>query len=343
MAYTGDEGASANTLSRADSLQLEHDLRTAMTIELATLPTYLYTYWSIKPRSQGGTVEGEQAAKTILSVVTEEMLHFALVGNIINALGFTPAINQTEFIPTYPGVLPGHSQTENPFTVSLQPLNAAALQIFLDIELPTSDVDGPTPPTTQGWATIGEFYAGLKRKLTPDLDYSHGKQLPLDNNPGPGVLIQVTDWASAQKAINEIVDQGEGFSSPKGDSEYDGDHELAHYYKFLEIQKAWDAGVIDPERDVFPVIGDPFVGLYNEEQKQANLAFNVLYSKLLDSLQTALVSDNPNIWGAPTKYMVDMQQAAAYLRNSGVVAGTDRVPGPTFEYIAPADRPQSKS
>ncbi|MEM7037653.1 MAG: ferritin-like domain-containing protein, partial [Bacteroidota bacterium] len=170
--------------------ELAHNLRTAMSIELATLPTYLYTYWSIKSRKDGGSVAGEQAAKLILSVVTEEMLHFALVGNVMNALGIPTAINHPKYIPTFPGPLPGHSSTVNPFTVSLQPLNALAIQIFLDIEMPESDEPATDPPSTTNWSTIGEFYAALKLQLTPDLDYSHGRQLNTDNNPGPGVLVQ---------------------------------------------------------------------------------------------------------------------------------------------------------
>ena len=339
MANQSDSSATYGAGPTPVSPQLVHDLRTAMTIELATLPTYLYTYWSIKPRSQGGSVAGEQAAKVILSVVTEEMLHFALVGNIINSLGVTPAVNDPTYIPTYPGSLPGHSSTENPFVVSLQPLNALAIKIMLDIELPASVEDLTTPPTTDGWATIGEFYAALKKELTPDLDYSHGRQLAPDNNPGPGVLIQVDSHRAAMQAINEIVDQGEGFTLPKkGPQERDGDHELAHYYKFLEIKEAWDAGVIDASRDVYPVIGDPFTGVFNAEQQAANKAFNVLYSQLLDSLQNTLTSPSPNVWGAPTRYMVDMQQAVNYLRNTGEVAGTGKLPGPTFEYIPASDR-----
>lgn len=342
MAKKSDLRASAAPKSHSCSASLIHNLRTAMTIELATLPTYLYTYWSIKSRADGGSVAGEQAAKAILSVVTEEMLHFANVGNVMNALGITTAINDPRFIPTYPGPLPGHSSTTNPFIVSLQPLNAASIQIMLDIELPASSEPPADPPSTEGWSTIGEFYAALKTQLTPDLDYSHGRQLPTDNNPGPGVLIQVSDHRSAVRAINEIVDQGEGFAPPKNPSndnyEYDRDHELAHYYKFLNIQKAWNAGAIDVSKDVYPVIGDPFAGLYNAEQRAANKAFNILYSKLLDSLQDALTSPKPNIWGEPTRYMVDMQQSVAFLRNTGPVAGTNSLPGPTFEYIPQSER-----
>lgn len=342
MAQKSDLSVTSDSEPTAVSSTLVNNLRTAMTIELATLPTYLYTYWSIKSRVDGGSVAGEQAAKAILSVVTEEMLHFALVGNIMNALGIETAINDPAYIPTYPGPLPGHSTTENPFVVSLQPLNALAIQTFLDIELPASSEPSNDPPSTENWSTIGEFYEALKAELTPDLDYSHGNQLDPNNNPGPGILFQVTDHLSAIRAINEITEQGEGFappSNPTNDNyEYDKDHELAHYYKFLNLQEAWDAGAFNTAEDIYPVIGDPFEGIYNAEQKAANKAFNILYSKLLDSLQATLTSSSPNVWGAPTQFMVGMQQSVAYLRNTGTVAGTNSLPGPTFEYVAPDQR-----
>ena len=71
MSKKSDMRVPKDPQSITSAAPLAHNLRTAMTIELATLPTYLYTYWSIKPRSDGGSVAGEQAAKAILSAARE--------------------------------------------------------------------------------------------------------------------------------------------------------------------------------------------------------------------------------------------------------------------------------
>jgi hypothetical protein len=41
------------------------------------------------------------------SVVKEEVAHMALACNILNAIGGEPAIDTPQFIPIYPGPLPG--------------------------------------------------------------------------------------------------------------------------------------------------------------------------------------------------------------------------------------------
>lgn len=311
---------------------LQDDLRTAMAIELTTLPTYLYSYWSIKTVAQGGSQAGVEAAEIILSVINEEMLHMGLVSNILNALGGTPTITTPPYIPQYPGELLRHvtNPPKENLIAHLYPLSLPAIDLFLQIELP--EYDDPGDPTTRDWKTIGQFYHGLEHVLkeTPELDYSHGRQLPKWDNPGVGTLLPVTSQADAIHAIDEIVEQGEGASEKNHD---DGEHELAHFWKFNEVKENMVGGLINLDEDVFPMMPDPDATKYTPAQKAANVAFNSAYSSLLDALQTTFTSDSPDVFGAATGYMDQLRQLTAVLRQQGNVPGTHYVVGPTFEYI----------
>src|SRR5262249_37639486 len=87
-----------NLDSAADLMQA---LQVAIELEHSTIPPYLCAYYSIKP----GT--NVAIAELIRSVVIEEMLHMALVCNILISIGGHPNIGHAKFVPTYPGPLPG--------------------------------------------------------------------------------------------------------------------------------------------------------------------------------------------------------------------------------------------
>lgn len=306
---------------------LQDDLRTAMAIELTTIPAYLYPYWSIKSLDDGGTQAGVEAARTIMSVVLEEMLHMSLVSNVLNALGGTPALTTPPYPPHYPGPLLRHAKGISSFEVLLAPLSLDAIDLFLKIELP--EYDDPGPPITHDWKTLGEFYEGIEAELTDSLDYSSGRQLPTIDNPGVGTLIQVSNQQEALQALELIVEQGEGLSKKKHD---DGEHELSHYWKFMSIKDDIDNGTLDLSQTVYPVVMSPDPSTYNTEQQAANNTFNKVYGELLDLLQTTLSSDSPNIFAGATNLMDQMAQLAAVLRQTGPISGTNTLPGPTFTY-----------
>ncbi|MEM7132818.1 MAG: ferritin-like protein [Chloroflexota bacterium] len=330
---------------RDDFSSLQDDLRAAMAIELSTMPVYLYAYWSIRPLEDGGSQAGVKAARTILSVVLEEMLHMGLAANVLNALGGRSAITEHYYVPSYPGQLLRHATGTYGLEVALLPLSGTAIDTFLKIELPESET---SDPPKSGWSTIGQFYEEVEAKICDYTgSFGYGRQLPEFDNPGAGCLISVRSQCDALKALNLIVDQGEGTSSETHD---DGDHELAHYWKFMEIKAAIENGSLTPTQDVYPVISNPTAAVYSPEQQAANKQFNVAYSELLDSLQTTLTSEQPDVFPkypltdshleqqkAATNYMDELGQLAALLRhNYGYVPWTDYLPGPTFEYI-PAD------
>lgn len=304
------------------------NVRSAVAAELTTLPTYLYPYWSIRPLSDGGSAGGERARRNLMSVILEEMLHMALASNLLNALGGTPSLTTAPFLPVFPCPLlrsVGDQPDCDP-VVDLFPLGDDCLTLITRVELPVwDDKEDPT-------ATLGGFYDAKVTALLPDDDasYQHGKQLAPWDNPGAGRLFSITSQKTAAQAITEIKDQGEGTSAEQHD---DGDHELAHYWRFKEIQ---DDTSIDFAKDVYPVVPKPgsFVDRYNTEQAAANTTFNRTYSRMLDALETVLSGDDPDVYPVATGLMGQLHHQATLLRTTGKIPGTDFLPGPTFEYVA---------
>ena len=314
------------------------NLQLGLAVELSVLPPYLYALWSIKPVDEGASTAATEAANSIRGVVYEEMLHAALVGNILRALGKTPEV--TKRLMRYPGTLPGHI-TSGPwaYTVSLGPLSPSTITTFMKIEGPDwfkpEDAD-------DGWKTIADLYDKVATELkNTKPNFGGGHQLPPGDNPGPGRMIDVIDLKSALDAIETIVDQGEGHrpkSANDPQAEYDDDHEVAHFYQFETIAAYFKAKpkLIDPSRDLYPVIENPNAAKYTPAQQQANAAFNKIYTALLDSIQAMFTADAPRAFGEPTELMAKLGHAAALLRNLGPVPGTSSVAGPTFEYLGSA-------
>ena len=110
--------------------ELQDALQTAMQLEFSTIPPYLCAQWSIDGNGDPSGVAG-----MIRDIVIQEMLHFALAGNMLNAVGFTPSIANPTFIPRYPThTLPGGIRLRH--EVGLNPLSHTQLEVFEEIEKP---------------------------------------------------------------------------------------------------------------------------------------------------------------------------------------------------------------
>ncbi|MDB5347063.1 MAG: hypothetical protein JWP89_5440 [Schlesneria sp.] len=241
-------------LSRICTLvDLKYYLACALQLEHATIPPYLTAMYSLIP----GT--NTEVARILRVVAVEEMLHLALVANLLNAVGGEPNLLSKDFIPDYPAYLP---DGESEFQVSIEAFSPRALDTFLRIEQPSrkhSLVEGeaakdrpyytnlrallkvdPNVPRL-AFDTIGDFYEAIRegfkylyltmgpalfkgdpaRQLTPEYYYSGG-----------GKLLPVVDLRSAFDAIQLISDQGEGYEGHI----FGHEGELAHYYRFKQIQ-----------------------------------------------------------------------------------------------------------
>ncbi|HZZ30462.1 MAG TPA: ferritin-like protein [Phenylobacterium sp.] len=325
-----------------DVRKVRDSLQQAIALEHATIPPYLYALYSLAP---GRNVE---IAQIIQSVVLEEMLHMTLSSNVLNALGGTPRLDAPDFIPTYPGPLPGG--VESDLMVHLAPFSMPQLQTFLKIEEPEHPLNFKAGLTAEETITIGQFYTAISDAIARlgNAAFVH----PPRNQVGPDVMpnaIVVTDVATAQQAIKTIIDQGEG-TSTSPDAGVGGGY--AHYYRFMQIQKqrllVATPGGVQPELDyAYQGAAVPFdpTGVYaaptdpgaapgypaGSAQAFANDNFNYAYTCLLKALQ-ALFSRDPGQqqFDRTLGLMMSLKgQAKAMMSGSPNPAV---ITGPSFQY-----------
>jgi hypothetical protein len=176
------------TSNKADVLAaLQANLQTAVEIELATIPIYLFTYYSIVRNQQlGESIGPEQlfankAGAVIMSVAVEEMLHMSLSANVLYSLGGAPQIYGNA-PASYPTGLPYHDPKGPPgpngataVSIPLSRLTFEQLWHFLQIEYP--EARGALPQD-RNWDTIGQFYSYLRclisTKFLTDADFRQG-------------------------------------------------------------------------------------------------------------------------------------------------------------------------
>ncbi|HLL99826.1 MAG TPA: ferritin-like protein [Pyrinomonadaceae bacterium] len=180
-------------------------IQQAIEIEIATIPVYLYTYYSLNRVPNQNAISGalvqqltakgmppadankvaldlsaqimvyaNKAGATIMSVVMEEMLHMALSSNLKQALIGEPPTLAGRSPAKYPAVLPGH---EPEFPINLAPFSLDQLMTFLKIESPQPLTKGALAAAPIPYKTIGQFYDMIKRCIT-DNDLPYYPQLP---------------------------------------------------------------------------------------------------------------------------------------------------------------------
>ena len=205
-------------------------LETAMRLEFSTLPPYLCAQWSINQ-------DPDSVASIIEDIAVQEMYHFALVGNILSAIGHSPRIAYPEFLPIYPtNKLPGDIYQKLP--IDLKPLTVEQLDVFMQIENPQFDPVVIRPPDLslsealiQPPATIGDFYDTLTealRHLNPEVN-ANAKFVNLKE------AVPIKSIGEALDAITLIKDEGEGTPDSPGQSPSDK-KKLAHFYSFQMIK-----------------------------------------------------------------------------------------------------------
>lgn len=325
---------------------LQKAVQQAVELEHATIPTYLYALYSLIPG------KNDQIADLILSVVKEEMLHMTLACNILNSIGGSPAIDSQDFVPIYPGPLPG--SVEGDLIVPLKPFSLELVEkVFMTIEGPEDPKHFPVKAeallATAKPLTIGQFYGSIKQQII-DLSaatniFTGEPRLQVKRGFPASELIVVNDVASASKAIETIVEQGEGTTK----SPLDAQGELAHYYRFAEIfnQKSLIADPAEPlgyayagapipfdPNGVFPVIENPKSAVYStgSAAANANRTFNYTYTSLLKTLHLVF-NGHAEQFTAAIGLMESLKQQAVTMMSS-VPASDGLSAGPSFEYNA---------
>ena len=330
-------------------------VQSAIELEHSTIPPYLTALYSIK---QGHNLA---AAQIIGSVVGEEMLHMAIAGNLLNAIGGSPAIDDPLFIPAYPGPLP--MGVGGSLTVGLEKLSRRlAHDVFMSIEEPEAPLDIPVglppgvqllattsvPPPAPEYATIGEFYAAIKQKLVefgPGVITGDPARQVVDARWFPETeLFPILTLDDALRGIDIIVEQGEG--TPH--SPLDEEGQLSHYYRFAELVYGRRLIAV-PVEPGWSYAGEPIpldpAGIWNlcpdakaadyPENSQARVladAFNASYTRLLGCLHQVF-NGEPDRLSMALSLMVEMHLTAQKLVATPV-PGTDLFAAPTFEYNA---------
>ncbi len=245
--------------------ELAYLLTEAAEIEHGLMACYLYAAFSIGTRREAGLAPERAAALArwraeITSIARDEMTHLALVANLTNAIGATPHFLRPNF-PVSPGYHPAG------VTVALVPFCAATIDHFVFLERPEGErgADGAgfqapldykrsakrgrLVPTAQDYATVGHLYRGIEdgvgqlaAALGEEALFVGDPRLQLDGKTiGLPDVFVIVDLASAKRALEKIVEQGEG--APDA-------HQTSHYCRFIAIRDELRAiHAVDPEWD----------------------------------------------------------------------------------------------
>ena len=231
---------------------LIYTLGKAAELEHLVMLQYLFAAFSLKQREEEGLTPETLAAvtrwrKTLLEISAQEMLHLALVQNLLTAVGAAPRLAR----PNFP--MPAYAYPAG-VRIELVPFGEAALRHFAFLERPdgmdVEDAEGfeaiaqavalphdegdEIVPHLQEFDTIGELYRSIAAGLQ-HLDGRLGTERLFVGQPNAQAteehfrwpeLVAVTDLASANQAIDTIVEQGEGAR---------GEWRDAHFGKLLGV------------------------------------------------------------------------------------------------------------
>jgi hypothetical protein len=315
-------------------------LQKAVKLEHSTIPVYLYALYSLNQDKNA------EIASILQTVVIEEMLHMTLAANVLSALGGTPEIDHPDFIPTYPGHLPGG--VDKSLKVHLKKFSLEQLDAFLDIETPEDPLNFRAALVTDDNITIGQFYDAISTAIGKLGDGAFVK--PPRHQVGPEIMhgsIVVSDVASARKAIHVIVVQGEGTRTSPVEAEGD---DYAHYYRYMQIKKghllekqpvpgeppdrqyAYNGPVVpfDPT-GVHAVPDDPSTAPYTPAQRFANDNFNYTYTSLLRALHALFNGQATNAqFNIIFALMMSLKEQAKAMMSG--IPNPAVLTGPSFEY-----------
>lgn len=231
---TGDPSAEP-ALTVETREELVYLLGQACEIEHGLMCEYLYAQFSLKRGPDEGLTPGQLVRvqaweKALIGVIKQEMLHLALATNILTAIGAAPHLERPNFPILSRWYPPG-------VQIALVPFGERALRHFIYLERPEGmaldDAAGfaaaqHAQPLTAGdaglvaapqdWQTVGHLYRGIEAGLAT-LCARYGEDAvfigPADAQVVTEIfewpeLIAVTDLASARRAVEAIVEQGEG-------------------------------------------------------------------------------------------------------------------------------------
>lgn len=295
-------------------------LQAALRLEFAIIPVYLSAAFSLGAGNR-------KIAELLTRVAIEEMLHFIVVANTMNAIGVAPDIEAA--IPTYPCDIP---VIDPPLHLELRSFSFDLIRdTFLRVETPEDPIVFERALVARA-KTVGEFYQGIIDIIEADTIPGLFDVDPANRNaaivPGPPasfrridylrdgeqgeyplpstIDFRIADTASAVRHLKWLVDQGEGTSRTDQDP-IDLSGLPAHYYRFMSILKgrylvqdsnapnghSYSGGSLpfDPasvhDSDANPKVVD--FAAHPDVFRSMNV-FNRSYSRMIDNLTAAFGS-----------------------------------------------------
>ena len=289
---------------------LSYLLCEAAELEHGLLCEYLYAAFSLKQEPDANLpadrmADVERWRSVLLKIAGEEMLHWALVNNLLTAIGSAPFVSRPHMPHQAKGYPPG-------VQLALLGFGEQALRHMIFLERPEgidlADAAGfepagdPLPPVSerdlvprgQEFATVGHLYRSIEAGLVR-LVGKYGEEHVFIGPPraqaspasfGWPDLVPIRDLETAGAAIERIVEQGEGAR---------GDWASAHYGRFVGVLEDYLAATAaDPDfqpahpvsaAGVRPVDGvEPTVYITDPVTADVSDLFNVVYELLLQMI-----------------------------------------------------------
>ncbi len=269
----------------------------ASELEHLLMCEYLFAAFSMKESVEEGLTPEQLDAvrrweRVITGVAVQEMLHLAQASNLLTAIGGMPHFRRPN-LPQRARYYPPEVQ------LVLMPFNEDALRHFIFLERPEDFTDQDAPefepigqhfadahggelvPVAQNFATVGLLYRAIEQGMLV-LSTRYGEEQLFVGPPSAQAtgdyfrwpeLVAVTDLLSAGKAIEFIVEQGEGAR---------GNWQEAHYGRFLKVLDEYLAlkredPSFEPARPAIPA--------------RVRLPRDVAEGPLISDTRTAAVSD----------------------------------------------------
>jgi hypothetical protein len=312
-------GASLRIEDREELLYL---LNEAAELEHGAGCSYLFAAYSLKTSpSEGLTPEqAETVAKwkqTLTGIAVQEMMHLALVTNLLTAVGGAPHLQRPS--------LPQRSAYAPEIQLALTPFDEQTLERFLYLERPEGmdlaglardfDISGPRVPVVTGllimpepqdFSSVGQLYRGIEQGLRALVAMYGEAQLFIGAAQSQAAarafrgLTPVHDLASALQALEAIVAEGEGQR---------GDWRVAHFGSFLAILEEYRAlKQADPSfAPARPVLANPYARMPQDSYGTAQLnlygegdtgavsdLFNACYGVMLQLLERIFQHEEEN-------------------------------------------------
>jgi hypothetical protein len=352
---------------------LIYTLGKAAELEHLVMCQYLYAAFSLKMSEAEGVPADllpavQRWRKELLQIGQQEMLHLALVQNLLAAVGAAPRLARPNF-PLPPGAFPAGVQ------IALLPFGEAALRHFAFLErpaghdmtdaeefaalakaeeLPHAEED-EIGPHLQEFETIGHLYRSVEEGMAAlaqgmgeaGLFIGPARAQATEEHFRWPELVAVHDLSSAGAAIETIVEQGEGAR---------GDWHDAHFGRlirmldeFLELRAAHPD--FDPTRPVAlahvrpPASGLPVTLIEDPFTARVTDLLNAVYEVLLQMLSRYFTNSGETPQQLATLADVAVGLMFAAVKPLGALvtrmpvapAQPERTVGPAFELFYDVD------